>query len=198
MSEFKKFLSESKKQYEYRIKVAGDLDKDFGSKLESCLGKYEVAKMSAGKTTPIVELPLDFPHLKNEQVTIFDLTTNYPASQNEMRELVADRMRIAPNYVVVRKPNEPTEEYQEETKVKEKSEYKTRLHDIEYTDAPKIKGEEFHSTNANMSLLKELLKDRKDQDFEKLEKAQEQQSKEDEGAPSPLTKVQNPSPNKGK
>jgi len=85
MSEFKKFLSESKKQYEYRIKVAGEVADDFGSKLESCLGKYEVAKMSAGKTTPIVELPLDFPHLKNEQVTIFDLTTNYPASQNKKR-----------------------------------------------------------------------------------------------------------------
>jgi len=89
---------------------------------------------------------------------------------------------------VVTRPNEPTEEYQEEIKVKEKSEYKTRLHDIEYTDAPKIKGEEFHSTNANMSLLKELLKDRKDQDFEKLEKAQEQQSKDDQATPSPYNK----------
>ena len=31
----------------------------------------------AGKTTPIMTLPLDFPALSNEQVTIFDVTTNY-------------------------------------------------------------------------------------------------------------------------
>ena len=185
MSEFAKYLTESSKEYDYRIKVAGDLDKDFGTKLETCLQKYEVAKLSAGKTTPIVEMPLDFPNLKNEKVTIFDVTTHYPASVMELRELVADYMRMAPNFVVVRKPNEPTEEYQEEAKVKAKSEYKTRLLDLEYQDAPKVKGEDFHSTQANMSLLKELLKDRevnKDQPKEK----ENAQSKEDQGSPSPI------------
>ena len=185
MSEFAKYLTESSKEYDYRIKVAGDLDKDFGTKLETCLQKYEVAKLSAGKTTPIVEMPLDFPNLKNEKVTIFDVTTHYPASVMELRELVADYMRMAPNFVVVRKPNEPTEEYQEEAKVKAKSEYKTRLLDLEYQDAPKVKGEDFHSTQANMSLLKELLKDRevnKDQPKEK----ENAQSKEEQGSPSPI------------
>ena len=48
-----------------------------------------------------------------------------------------------------------------------------------------------------MSLLKELLKDRQENKDAPKEK-ENIMSKEDEGAPSPFTKVQNPSPNKGK
>ena len=41
-----------------------------------------------------------------------------------------------------------------------KSEYRTKLQDLEYSEHAKIKPEDFHSKEANMSLLKELLKDR--------------------------------------
>ena len=117
--------------------------------------------MSAGKKTPIQSLPLDFPQLKNESVTIFDVTTNYPASVRVMKEYIADYMNISPACVVVRLPGEPTEEYQEQIANATKSEYKNKLQDIEYKDAPKVNAEDFHSTKANMSLLKELLKNRK-------------------------------------
>ena len=79
MGDFTKYLAESHKQYDYRIKIAGDIDKDFATKLETGLQKFEVAKLSAGKSTPIQETPLDFPQFKNTNVTIFELTTNYPA-----------------------------------------------------------------------------------------------------------------------
>ena len=62
----------------------------------------------------------------------------------------------------------------------------------------KVKGEDFHSTKANMSLLKELLKDREKIEFAKTEKTQEAQDREEKGTPSPLTKVTNPHPSKGK
>ena len=103
------------------------------------------------------------PQLKNEAVTIFELTTMYPASVFELRTLVADSMRLHPNQIVVRKPGEPTEEYQEEMKAKaeKKSEFKSMLQDIEYKDAPKIKADEVYGDKANQSLLKELLKARK-------------------------------------
>jgi hypothetical protein len=87
----------------------------------------------------------------------------YPASVFEMRALVADSMRLHPNQIVVRKPGEPTEEYQEEMKAKaeKKSEFKSMLQDVEYKDAPKVKADEVYGDRANQSLLKELLKDRK-------------------------------------
>ena len=194
MSTFTHYLTEATKTYEYKVKIAGLVSDDFATRLETACQKFEVQKLSAGKKTPIQSLPLDFPAVKNESVTIYDLKTSYPVSVRELKEYLADYMNISPAHVVVRKPGEPSEEYQETIANATKSEYKNKLHDIEYKDAPKVKSEDFHSTKANMSLLKELLKDRKKIEFAKTEKTQEVQSKEDAPADSPLTKATNPHP----
>ena len=197
MSTFKDYLTESAKSYDYKIKVAGQLADDFASKLESALAKFEVAKMSTGKKTPIMTLPLDFPALSNEQVTIFDVTTNYPASQRVMHEYLSDILRVPATHIVVRKPGEPTEEYQDNMQVAQKSEYANKLLDIEYRDAPKVNAEDFHSTKANMGLLKELLKDREVNKDHPKEK-ENIMSKEEKGTPSPLSNVTKAHPIEGK
>ena len=197
MSTFKDYLTESAKSYDYKIKVAGDLDKDFASKLESALAKFEVANMSAGKKTPIMTLPLDFPALSNEQVTIFDVTTNYPASQRVMHEYLSDILRVPATHLVIRKPGEPTEEYQNDMQVAQKSEYANKLQDIEYKDAPKVNAEDYHSTKANMGLLKELLKDRVENKDAPKEK-ENIMSKEEVGTQSPLSKATKAHPIEGK
>lgn len=199
MTNFKQYLAESTKEYHYKIKIAGDISEDFGSKLETALRKYEVKSLSKGKKTPIQEVPLDFSHIKNQAVTIFELTTLYPASVFEMRALIADSMRLHDNQIVIRKPGEPTEEYQEEIKARaeKKSEYKSMLHDIEYKDAPKVKADEVYGDRANQSLLKELLKARKQTEFAEKPKV-EQEVMKNEGdkkhTGSPLTKAVNPHP----
>ena len=197
MSTFKDYLTESAKSYDYKIKVAGELADDFASKLESALAKFEVAQMSAGKKTPIMTLPLDFPALSNEQVTIFDVTTNYPASQRVMHEYLSDILRVPATHIVVRKPGEPTEEYQDNMQVAQKSEYANRLQDIEYKDAPKVNAEDYHSTKANMGLLKELLKDREVNKDAPKEK-ENAMSKEEVGTPSPFSKITKAHPIEGK
>ena len=190
MSTFKDYLTEAVKSYDYKIKVAGapnDIDKNA---LETALQKFDLAKMSAGKSTPIQSLPLDFPSLKNEQVTIFDVTTNYPESPRVMQEYLSDILRIPATHIVVRKPGEPTEQYQDEMEATKKSEYKTKLQDLEYSEHAKIKPEDFHSKEANMSLLKELLKDR-DSKYE-VEKGSDNETKgimpneDDKTAGSPI------------
>ena len=189
MSTFSQYLTESTKSYDYKIKVAGPIADDFANKMETALQKFEVAKMSAGKKTPIMTLPLDFPQLSNEEVTIFDVTTNYPVSVRELREYLGTYMNVPQTHIVVKKPGEPTEEYQDNMQVAKNSEYVNKLMDIEYKDAPKVKGEDFHSTQANMSLLKELMKDKEDRyQVEKGtdNKTQEAQSKQEEGKPSPV------------
>ena len=194
MSTFTKYLTEATKTYEYKVKIAGDIDKDFSSRMETACQKFELKKLTAGKKTPIQSLPLDFPQLKNESVTIFELTTSYPVAVNELREYIADYMRISPACVVVRKPGEPSEEYQEQIANATKSEYKNKLNDIEYKDAPKVNAEDFHSTKANMSLLKELLKDRELNKEETPKEKENITTKEDAPADSPLTKSTNPHP----
>ncbi len=185
MSTFKDYLTEAVKSYDYKIKVAGNLDSDFASKLESALAKFELANMSAGKKTPIMTMPLDFPRLSNEEVTIYDVTTNYPESPRVMHEYLSDLLRIPMTHIVVKKPGEPSEEYQDEMQDMKKSEYANKLHDIEYKDAPKVNAEDYHSSQANMSLLKELLKDRTENKDAPKEK-ENIMSKEEESKPSPI------------
>ena len=197
MSTFKDYLTESAKSYDYKIKVAGPVADDFANKMETALQKFEVAKMSAGKKTPIMTLPLDFPALSNEQVTIFDVTTNYPASQRVMHEYLSDILRVPATHIVVRKPGEPTEEYQEQMQVEKNSEYQNKLLDLEMKDSPKVNAEEFHSTKANMSLLKELLKDREVNKDAPKEK-ENIMSKEEQSTQSPLSNVTKVHPIEGK
>ena len=163
MSTFKDYLTESAKSYDYKIKIAGaskDIDKNA---LETALQKFDLASMSAGKTTPIMTLPLDFPALSNESVTIFDVTTNYPESPRVMHEYLSDLLRIPMTHMVVRKPGEPTEEYQDEMQVAKKSEFANKLASVEtkFQEHP-VKGEEHYGDKHNMGLLKELLKDKED------------------------------------
>jgi len=193
MSTFQDYLTESTKSYDYRIKIAGepkDIDKNA---LETALQKFDLASMSAGKSTPIMTLPLDFPRLSNESVTIFDVTTNYPESPRVMHEYLSDLLKIPMTHMVVRKPGEPTEQYQDDMQVAKKSEYANKLHDIEYKDAPKVNPDEHTGTKYNMGLLKELLKDREVNKDAPKEK-ENAMSKEEQGTPSPLTKSTNPHP----
>ena len=200
MTDFKQYLAESTKEYDYRIKVAGDLIEDFAARLETALKKYEVKSLSKGKKTPIQEVPLDFPNLKNQAVTIFELKTSYPASVFEMHSYISNIMRLQPNQLVVRKPGEPSEEYQEEIKAKaeKKSEFRSVLQDVEYKDAPKIKADEVYGDRANQSLLKELLKAKKEKTEFAAKPKVEQEVQNNEGdkknAGSPLTKPTNPHP----
>ena len=161
--------------------MAGDLSEDFAARLETALKKYEVKSLSKGKKTPIQEVPLDFPNLKNTAVTIFELKTLYPASVFEMHSYISNSMRLQPNQLVVRKPNEPTEEYQEQMKTKETSEFKSVLQDVEYKDAPKVKADEVYGDRANQSLLKELLKARKEKTEFAAKPKVEQEVQKNEG-----------------
>ena len=105
-SDFKKYLTEATKQYDFVIKVAGDLDEGFADKLESALGKFDVANMSAGKKTPIQSLPLDYPNLKNTEVTVYETTLNYPTTPLELRAYIAEVMGVNNDLIRVRIPGE--------------------------------------------------------------------------------------------
>ena len=197
MSTFKDYLTESTKSYDYKVKVAGDISDDFASRMETALQKFEVAKLSAGKKTPIMTLPLDFPQLSNESVTIFDVTTNYPVAVNTLKEYLADYMNINASLIVVRKPGEPTEEYQADMQIGQKSEYANKLLDIEMKDAPKVKAEDFYGDKYNMGLLKELMKTKSETKDQPKEK-ENAMSKEEVGTPSPFSKITKAHPIEGK
>ena len=192
MSTFTQYLTEAAKSYDYKVKVAGMIADDFKNRMETALQKFELAKLSAGKKTPIQSLPLDFPALSNEEVTIFDVTTNYPCSVNVLKEYLADYMNINASMIVVRKPGEPTEEYQDQIADAGKSDFANKLASVEEKfEKHPVKGEEHFGDKHNMSLMRELLKTR-DRNLGEIEKGTDNKvqkvapSEDDKKAGSPV------------
>ena len=61
MKTLKEYLTESKKVYDFKVKVAGDVPESFQENLKTALERCKVLKLEKISTTPIQSLPLDFP-----------------------------------------------------------------------------------------------------------------------------------------
>ena len=86
MKTFTQYLSESAKKYDFRVKVAGEFTTEQESSMKSLLSKYSVSGFKKSGTTPIQALPLDFPQVKNCEVSIYEVVLDYPTTQQELTE----------------------------------------------------------------------------------------------------------------
>ena len=109
MKSFKEYLTESKKVYEFKVKIAGDHTKDAVAAIKAGLAPFKVESCSAGKSTPIQEQQSEFPEHKNVSMTIYDVTTAYPATSLQIRDTVAARLGIMHSKIVVRSMAEEKE-----------------------------------------------------------------------------------------
>lgn len=96
MKSFKEYLTESKKIYEFKVKIAGSVPKDATTLIKSALSQFEVSSVSTGRTSPIQERQVDFPEHKNVSLTIFDVKTSYPATSAQVGSLVASGLKLLP------------------------------------------------------------------------------------------------------
>ena len=76
--DFKKYIAESKKTYNFKVGLAGMLADDTGDRLESAMQKFSVVNMSNGKKTPIQKKALDFPFQEFLQRKALALTHHEP------------------------------------------------------------------------------------------------------------------------
>jgi hypothetical protein len=152
MNTFKKYLQESVKQYDFRVKIAGDISEDMGTKLESALNKWKVSSFKKVGQTPVQEFPLDFPKLKNEEVSIYTVTVDYPTTQNELTEYLSSNLNLAKERFVVRVPGEPSEEYQQPGEKRTEA----LLTDSEYKEAPNANFDDYYGDKYNTGFVKEL------------------------------------------
>jgi hypothetical protein len=155
MKTFKEYLSESKKVYDFKIKIAGDFAAE--DKLKQMLERFVVSSFKKTGTTPIQALPLDFPKIRNSQVTVYEVALEYPTTPYELHEYISAGIEKGPDYVVVRKPGEPTEAYQLDAEMHEGS----LLQDPNYTEVAKIDTKDYYGTEYNESLVKTLNDDLK-------------------------------------
>lgn len=154
MKPFKEYLQENAKKYDFRVKIAGNVEKEHETQLHSLLEKFKVASFKKVATTPVQKLPLDFPKLTNEQVNIYEVILDYPTTQDELRNLICGSMKFARENVAVRRPGEPLEEYQEDKPIRQGE--KALLNDPDYKEAGDPKFEDYYGDKYNQSFLKEL------------------------------------------
>ena len=162
-----KYLTESKKTYEFKVGVAGELPEGFEDQLETAMQKFSVANMSTGKKTPIQERPLDFPQLQNMEVTYYEVEVNYPTTVQVLQEYVGKCCGIEQSHIIVRNMNEPQEAYQAEASGQDTYEAKLTTEELESDP----KAQETVGNTRVMDLLKELESARKERENDPMDGA---------------------------
>ena len=203
MTSFKEYLSESKKTYPFRVKVAGEIQKDLASRVKEALAKYDCKKVSAAKRTPIQETHMDFPELKNIEVNTFEIELNYPTTSFVLRNDLAERLNISQALIKVRNPMEEAEAEMNHAHMLAPGQGESLLEKDYETDA---KGQKLVGQDHVTSFLKELNKINSDRKAnitkteakEKVESTTTEFETPKEGRKSPLGGIKNPDPRQGK
>jgi hypothetical protein len=155
MKSFTEYLTESKKRYDFRIKIAGDVSSEQEDTMKRLLGRFTNENTLTGfkkSKTPIQAVPLDFPQVKNCEVNIYEITLDFPTTQYELTEYLATELGIGKQYLVVRSPNEASEEYQNIEPKREGA----LLTDPDYKEAPNAQMEDYYGDKYNTGFVKEL------------------------------------------
>ena len=100
MKPFAKYLAESERTYNYRIKIVGDVPSDFFRELQDKLAQFDVVKMSKPKTSPVRKEIPDFPAFPNQSMTIVDAEFKYPAIEPQVKQL-AQLLGMDPNRIIM-------------------------------------------------------------------------------------------------
>jgi hypothetical protein len=129
MKNFKDYLAESERTYNYRIKVVGDIASDFTKMLEEKLKQFDPVKISAIKKTPIQLKPADFPAHANESVSSMDVEFRYPAIEPQIQQ-IAQLLGLDPNRI--RLLTSAYEDSMAEEKEKVEEQNKDLLTDTDY------------------------------------------------------------------
>ena len=161
MKTLKEYLSESKKVYSFKVKVAGDIPENFQESLKNSLEKYQIVTLEK-MTTPVQESPMDFPELANKEVTIYDLVVEYPITAPEITNFVKD-MGLSEECFRVRGSSEPSE--YEQLGLDDPS-GSALLSDPYYKESTAVKHKDYFGADFNKNFLKELAKASKERNKE--------------------------------
>lgn len=150
MKSFNDFLIESKKKYQFRIKIAGGVSDEQLDKLEAALEKWGIDSLSTPKTTPIQKNLPDFPLLKEMDMAIMDLSLDYPATSHEIGIRIQQFTEIPEEYIHVCSENDNTEQEQSE-----------ETNDSSVLTSPYPKSDEKKNPHYGDKFIKEFLKKEK-------------------------------------
>lgn len=87
MRSLKQYIVESVHTYNYTIKIAGEVDKNFLDMFSYNLKKFDPIKIDTPKSTPIQKDPYGFPNMSNVPVTIIKCEFRYPATEPMIQQI---------------------------------------------------------------------------------------------------------------
>jgi hypothetical protein len=87
MKSLRHYLTESVRTYNYTIKIAGEVDKNFFDMFTYNLSKFDPVKIEDPKTTPIQKDPYGFPELENQMIHIIKAEFKYPATEPMIQQV---------------------------------------------------------------------------------------------------------------
>lgn len=154
MKTFQEYLTENKKIYSFKVKVAGDIPEKFLESLKDRLEKYRVVTIAKMKSTPIQKTPLDFPTMENKEVHVFDVVLEYPVTSPQI-SLEIKEMGLNEECFRVRGSGEPSEI--DQILADGESTGEPILAEPDYKDA-KIKHKDYFGDDFNRGFLKDLAK----------------------------------------
>jgi hypothetical protein len=164
MKTFNEFLTESAKTYKFKVRVAGELPEGFVDHMKANLAKYEIINLSAGKSTPITERPLDFPNLQNMEVTHYEVELKYPATSQVLTEYLINSCGVDRGHLIIRGEGDPIEMQQDEAEDSKPYESLLNTEDMAGESAQELVGD-----GHVMNLLKELEVARKERTIDPIE-----------------------------
>lgn len=129
MNTLAKYLAESQRTYNYRIKIVGDVPQGFVRDLKSKLAQFDIVKMSDVKSTPVRKINTDFPAFPNQSMSFVDVEFKYPAVEPQIKQL-AQLLGLDPNRIVMNTTAHEDSLNQEADKIEDQN--KDLLGDTDY------------------------------------------------------------------
>ena len=153
MKSFVEYLIESSKTYEFRVKVAGEVTDEHMERIENHMERFGLESISKPKRTPIQKQPAGFGEsVKDSAVNVMEISTNYPATPQQITALLQDILGLPESHVVTVNKNDPEEVAREAVTDTESEEYKPIL----ANDYDEEKLEPSYGDEYNSNFLKEL------------------------------------------
>ena len=168
MKTLKEYLAESVKEYNYKVKILGEVEDGMMDTIENELKRYDLKTMSSPTKTIFQKQPLDFDEGVSGEVSIASFTTGLPLSKDTVRDRIAHNLGITERYIKIRSENDPLEydlvdnNVDTEIVVGESNPEDAALNN-DYP-ADEHKAEDYHGNEFNTKFMEELMKLVKDRD----------------------------------
>jgi hypothetical protein len=102
MKSLTSYLKENKKNYSFKICIAGELPEDAAEKMRLAVDAYKVESMSKPKSLPIQRDNPEFPTLGAVEIHCVDLVAEYPATPAEVKAQLVGTCGIPATHINVK------------------------------------------------------------------------------------------------